>query len=472
MGGRRLRGRRRVGLTAAEADEGDEGRDEREGRDEHSRATQQVEGEGARRAHGGGQRLGERAAGGRGGLDEGEAAQGVADRCGGGGALAGGRVQERGDDLVERLGDLAAELLLQGGGRRAELAGDQLGDALALPQAATDAALPEDHAEGVEIAAGVDGVADGLLGGHVAGGAEDRPHAGEGQALVGDGGGLLDDASDAEVDDAGVQAAVVAGLDEDVVGLEVAMDDADRVGGGEGVGDLRAEVGDGARAELAVGVEVLGEADAADQLDHEVGAAVGELAGVDRAGDVRVIDAGGGDGLALEAGAGLGVARELGADDLDRDLLAQLEVLGDVDGAHATFTEQLDDAVAAVDDLADAAESGERTVAGRVRVGDTEVFCDRGVPRDLAARWHGGAVYPREPGARLSERSDLAGALARAARAGRRARGAAKRLRTGRGSAGRGLVRGTAGRRRRGRSGRTPSPRSRRSRARGCRRGR
>jgi hypothetical protein len=184
-----------------------------------------------------------------------------------------------------------------------------------------------------------------------------------------------------------------------------------------GVGDLRAEVGDGARAELAVGVEVLGEADAADQLDHEVGAAVGELAGVDRAGDVGVIDAGGGDGLALEAGAGLGVARELGADDLDRDLLAQLEVLGDVDGAHATFTEQLDDAVAAVDDLADAAESGERTVAGRVRVGDTEVFCDRGVPRDLAARWHGGAVYPREPGARLSERSDLAGALARAARA-------------------------------------------------------
>jgi hypothetical protein len=45
-----------------------------------------------------------------------------------------------------------------------------------------------------------------------------------------------------------------------------------------------------------------------------------------------------------------GCAGELGADDrLDRDLLAQLQVLGDVDRAHAALAEPLDDAVAVVD---------------------------------------------------------------------------------------------------------------------------
>jgi hypothetical protein len=165
----------------------------------------------------------------------------------------------------------------------------------------------------------VDLLAEGLLGGHVAGGAHDHAHAGERFVGLGAALDLAGDAGDPEVDDADVVAAVVAALEEDVVGLEVAVDDAGGVRGGEGVGDLGGDLA-GAGPREGFALEVAAQADAADELDDEEGAAAVEGAVVEGADDVRVIDGGGGHRLAGEAGGDLRDLGELAADDLEGDL--------------------------------------------------------------------------------------------------------------------------------------------------------
>jgi hypothetical protein len=67
---------------------------------------------------------------------------------------------------------------------------------------------------------------------------------------------------------------------------------------------------------------------------------------------------------------------ELAADDLEGDLFAEVEVLRDEDGAHAPFAEQLEDAVAAVDHLADPDEG---IVGALVAVGAVGGRVDGGI---------------------------------------------------------------------------------------------
>ena len=88
--------------------------------------------------------------------------------------------------------------------------------------------------------------------------------------------------------------------EEDVVGLEVAVDDALRVRGGETVGDA-APMRSAARSPSGPATEHGRQAVALEQLHHEVEAAVGVLAEVDDLDDVGVRDVAGGLGLLKEA---------------------------------------------------------------------------------------------------------------------------------------------------------------------------
>ncbi len=83
---------------------------------------------------------------------------------------------------------------------------------------------------------------------------------------------------------------------------------------------------------------------ALDEGHHIVEETVG-LAGVDQSEDVRVLEAGGGLDLGEEALAADDGA-QLGVEDLDGDLAAVLQVLGEIDGGHATLAELALEAVA------------------------------------------------------------------------------------------------------------------------------
>ena len=122
--------------------------------------------------------------------------------------------------------------------------------------------LVEHDAEGEQVGAGVEFLAARLLGRHVGDGAQWR--AGAGEVLVVDGseaerdrlragGDARGDLGEAEVENLGV----AARGDEDVGGLDVAVDDALGVGGVEGVGDF-----DGQREQGFVIERPPGDADA------------------------------------------------------------------------------------------------------------------------------------------------------------------------------------------------------------------
>ena len=113
-----------------------------------------------------------------------------------------------------------------------------------------DHELVEHAAQGVDVGAGVDGVAPGLLGGEVGGGAHHRADLGE--VVVGGGG---DGPGDAEVGH--LHEAVL--VDEDVARLHVAVDHAVAVGEAQGGGHVGADVGGPVGVERPVGAEDLGE---------------------------------------------------------------------------------------------------------------------------------------------------------------------------------------------------------------------
>src|SRR5262249_43375669 len=69
--------------------------------------------------------------------------------------------------------------------------------------------------------------------------------------------------------------------------------------------------------------------------------------------DVRVLDVRAGDRFALEPLDGFGEAADIGVEHLDGEALAHERVLAPVDGAHAALRDQLVDAIARGDDIAD-----------------------------------------------------------------------------------------------------------------------
>ncbi len=204
--------------------------------------------------------------------------------------------------------------------------------------------LVEHDAQRVDVGLAVDLVAERLLGRDVVGGAQ---HAAvRGQALVDE------HARDAEVGHLGRP----LGVDQDVLGLDVAVDDAAVVRGAQRAGDLD-RVGDrlGDR-QAAQAADALLERLALDVLEHDVGrrvAVVALLAGVDDLDDVRVVELGHGAGLAAEALQLVGVAGRLAMHQLDRDRPLEHGVERPVDRRHAAGADLGVEAVAIREERAD-----------------------------------------------------------------------------------------------------------------------
>jgi hypothetical protein len=207
--------------------------------------------------------------------------------------------------------------------------------------------LEEDDAERVEIALGIDVLAQGLLGRDVVGGAQ---HAAvRRQPLLGQ------RAGDAEVRDLG-RALLV---DEDVLGLDVAVDDAVVVGGAQRAGDLDGVGHRLADGQAPVAADAVLEGLPFDVLEDDVRRAqtvrvlVPFLAGVDDADDVRMVELRHRARLAAEALELVGVRRDLTMHELDRNLALEHRVERAVDRRHAAVADLCIEPVAPVEQSAD-----------------------------------------------------------------------------------------------------------------------
>jgi hypothetical protein len=259
--------------------------------------------------------------------DRGAQAAGQAD--GGGGAVAG-------------VADVAGEDAVH-----------ERGDGVAGEGALAEQGLVEGDAQGELVGARVGPLAAELFGGHEGGGADERAGDGEGgvegaQVVAGVAGalevgeqlGVAVGAGEAEVEDA--DAAVLA--DHAVLRLEVAVDQAGLVGGGEAGAGLPEDLEDLAPGS-GLSLEPCPEGQAVDELHGDVDLVVVGADLVD-ADDVGVGEAGHGLGLADQAGAGVLVGA-VGVEQLDGDFALELLVVGGVDDPGAAAAELADDGEAA-----------------------------------------------------------------------------------------------------------------------------
>ena len=185
--------------------------------------------------------------------------------------------------------------------------------------------LVEDDPERVEVGALVDRRAPRLLGREVLRGADDRADLGH---LRGAG------PRDAEVGHLDVPVAA----DDHVVRLDVAVDDVVAVRLGERAEDLAGELDRRQRRRRALADEQLLQRRPVEVLHRDVVGAL-RLAAVVDADDVRMAEARGVARLALEPLDELLVARVALVQHLQRDLAAELLVLGQVDVGHAAGAE-------------------------------------------------------------------------------------------------------------------------------------
>ena len=139
------------------------------------------------------------------------------------------------------------------------------------------------------------------------------------------------------------RAAVVG--DEDVLGLDVAVDEAVFVRVREGAGKLLEDEHALGFRQAAAAIEDRCQRLRLDEFHHEVVVAV-DRADVDAADEILVAEGGDGAGLAHEAADVFGVAGDFGGEDLDRHVAVHRELAGAQDGAHGAFADDAEDAVA------------------------------------------------------------------------------------------------------------------------------
>lgn len=204
----------------------------------------------------------------------------------------------------------------------------------------------EQDAECVQVGVGADGAAHRLLGGHVGRGAD-------GGAGVGEAGGVgVQDGGDPEVKDEDG----AFGAHHHVAGLQVAVDDRDRVHGAEDGAELGGDGGGPLPGVRGVLGEMVGEVGALDVThdEEELVAVAARVVDGDQAG---VVDLGGDPALADEAAAQFGgrlAAHGAGdpvrAQQFDGDPAVQSLVVGRPDLAHAALAEDGRELVPPADD--------------------------------------------------------------------------------------------------------------------------
>ncbi|MDH3943421.1 MAG: hypothetical protein OEV06_04945, partial [Anaerolineae bacterium] len=187
----------------------------------------------------------------------------------------------------------------------------------------------KDDAEGVEISTLVNLSTHGLFGRHVEHGTNDG-------AVDGHSGG--DGTGKTEIHE--FDSAV--GIDHEIFGLEITVDDALFVGMLEGGANLAGNGHDG--------VQVLGrllvKGISSDQLHDNEWSAI-DFAGIENGDNIGVIELGNELGFMEKAGLALGAKLEVG-EDLDSDVAVEGLIMGAIDGAHATLAELGLDLVAIV----------------------------------------------------------------------------------------------------------------------------
>ena len=208
--------------------------------------------------------------------------------------------------------------------------------------------LVDDDRERVDVGAPVDPDSAHVLGRDVAGGAKKLLIQGERRLT-----GQLGDTEVGQLHVLRLGVGFVLLHEEDVLGLEIAVDDAHLVRTRQRARHLHADAR-GAWPREAAALDVGKQRVTLDELHHEIRDAVG-LADVGDLHDILVVDAIDGARLAEEALAVLGDQRELGPEDLDGAEARDQLVAREVDDGHAAGAEAPDEAVSRRDGAAEEA---------------------------------------------------------------------------------------------------------------------
>ena len=211
--------------------------------------------------------------------------------------------------------------------------------------------LVDDDAEREQIDPVIDRIGDRLFRRHVVGRAEHEAVRGQPTRSVRRIAALAED-RDAEIDDARHLRAVHVGLDDHVLGLEVAVDQPLLVRVIQAFEELAGEVDDALGRHRRL-VEDRGEISALREVHDHVAEPIGRLSDVDHADHVRVAEATGELGLTLEALSDLVVLEQVAVKYFDRKRSTDLHVLGAEDRAHRPFAEAHLDEIAVREGLSD-----------------------------------------------------------------------------------------------------------------------
>ena len=232
--------------------------------------------------------------------------------------------------------------------RIVDLLDEQADRLIALERRAPGEHLVEQRGDRVDVARGSDRVALRALGRDVARGAEDEPRGGRHRLLA------PVDAGDAEVEDLHEVGIGAAPHEHHVLGLEIAMHDADGVRLARRLAELERDVERlRERQRAARGGERALEREALEVLHDHVERAIGELPGEEHLDDVRVLEARRDLRLAREARHELRVGAELAVEDLHGDVAVDALLERAVDAAHRADADELPDLDVAGDLLAE-----------------------------------------------------------------------------------------------------------------------
>ena len=232
-------------------------------------------------------------------------------------------------------------------GRLVEVAHDDLRVSLALEHRHPGGHVVQHAAQRVDVGAGSDRVAADLLGRHIVRRAHERRRHGDvAVAAV-----RVEDLGQAEVQQLHALGllAVKRGQHHHVGGLEVAVQHIDRVRHPQRARDLQPDPKHALEGQRALHVHHVLQREALEVLHHDVQLAGGELPVIVHGHDVIVAGPRERRRLTHEALAQLHEHRDVAADDLDGDLAIEVDLVGEVDRAHAALAQAREDAVPAID---------------------------------------------------------------------------------------------------------------------------